>query len=145
MLQFLRILAVILLIVVGLVDPMKLQFSLAKEWQYIIAVAILFTLIFIDSVLAFIFALILVTMYIKIYDVRIPRLIQKDVYNEDLLDFITPENLREAQNNVVDADVYQKEYKGIQGVYGEQVYGAQGIDQDLMSGYSPINTVENMD
>lgn len=136
MLQFLRMLALILLIVVGVAQPKVLQFTLQKEWQYIISVAILLTLLFIDSVTGFIFALILVTVYIKIYDVKVPKLIQKNVYSDDALDFITPTNLREAQSNVVDDASYKTDYKGIKGVYGEQVYGAQGLDPTLTLGYS---------
>lgn len=138
MLQFLRMLALILLIVVGVAQPKALQFTLQKEWQYIISVAILLTLLFIDSVTGFIFALILVTVYIKIYDVKVPKLIQKNVYSEDALDFITPTNLREAQSNVVDDASYKTDYKGIKGVYGEQVYGAQGLDPTLTQGYSSV-------
>jgi MFS superfamily sulfate permease-like transporter len=136
MLQFLRMLALILLIVVGVAQPKVLQFSLQKEWQYILSVAILVTLLFIDSVTGFIFALILVTIYIKIYDVKVPKLIQKNVYSEDTLDFITPTHLREAQSNVVNDASYKTDYKGIKGVYGEQVYGAQGLDPTLTQGYS---------
>lgn len=138
MLQFLRTLALILLVVVGVMNPVYLQFSLQKEWQYMISVAILITLLFIDSITGFIFALVLVTVYIKIYDVKVPRLIQKQSYSEDLLDYITPENLREAQSNMVNEDAYKTEYKGIQGVYGEGVYGAQGLDSNMM-GWSPLD------
>jgi len=84
----------------------------------------------------------LVTIYIKIYDVRVPRLIEKNVYSEDLLDYITPENLREAQSNMVNETAYKTEYKGIQGVYGEDVYGAQGLDSTL-GGWSPVE--DNME
>jgi hypothetical protein len=138
MLQFLRTIALVLLIIVGVVSPRVLQFSLQKEWQYIISVGILLTLLFVDSITGFIFALILVTIYIKIYDVKMPNLIKKEMYDDNALEFITPTHLREAQSNVVDNTSYKTEYKGIKGVYGEEVYGAQGIDSGLIAGYSSV-------
>lgn len=51
--------------------------------------------------------------------------------------YITPENLLSAQNNVVDTSNYEAEMKGVRGVYGEDVYGAQGMDK-TMPGYSAV-------
>ena len=42
--------------------------------------------------------------------------------------YVTPEHLESAQSNVVDAKSMAAEYKGVLGVYGEAVYGAQGQD-----------------
>jgi hypothetical protein len=42
-------------------------------------------------------------------------------------DYITPANLANAQNNVFSADNSTKELLGIKGVFGEDVYGAQGM------------------
>lgn len=41
--------------------------------------------------------------------------------------FTTEEHLERAQTNVVDKKNYEQEMIGIKGVYGEPVYGAQGI------------------
>lgn len=46
-------------------------------------------------------------------------------------DYITPEHLHSAQSNVVDITDYDTEMKGIKGVYGEAVYGAQGMDATM--------------
>lgn len=51
--------------------------------------------------------------------------------------YITPENLLSAQNNVVNTSNYEAEMKGVRGVYGEDVYGAQGMDK-TMPGYSAV-------
>ena len=42
-------------------------------------------------------------------------------------DYITPANLSNAQNNVFSDDNSTKELLGIKGVFGEDVYGAQGM------------------
>jgi hypothetical protein len=55
--------------------------------------------------------------------------------------FTTSEHLKRAQTNVVDEGSFGKEIIGIEGVYGEPVYGAQGIDPK-MPGYD-VNTAHN--
>lgn len=42
-------------------------------------------------------------------------------------DYITPANLANAQNNVFSTENATKELLGIKGVFGEDVYGAQGM------------------
>jgi hypothetical protein len=44
--------------------------------------------------------------------------------------FTTADHLERAQTNVVDKNNYEREMIGIKGVYGEPVYGAQGITGD---------------
>lgn len=134
--QFLRTAFLLLLIFVAVIDLKYLDFALAKEWQYIIAVSVLFTLLFVDSVTGFIFAVILAILYVRIYDVKIFSTRPKyTVFDEKALEFITPEHLAAAQSNVVSATTYDKEYVGIKGVYGEDVYGAQGL-YEVKPGYS---------
>jgi len=135
LIQFLRVLVLLLLIGVSLVEVKFLKFALAKEWQYIIAVAILFTLLFVDVVTGFIFAVALAIIYIRLYDIKLFNKKPYTVFDEKALEFITPENLKSAQSNVINEDVYQKEYVGIKGVYGEDVYGAQGL-YEVKPGYS---------
>lgn len=52
--------------------------------------------------------------------------------------FTTEEHLERAQTNVVDKNNYEQEMVGIKGVYGEPVYGAQGIagGADALPGFS---------
>ena len=52
-----------------------------------------------------------------------------------LKDYITPMNLKDAQDNVVNNDNLTQEIKGVKGVYGEAVYGTQGQDK-IMPGLS---------
>ena len=149
MIQFLRILFLVILIFVALVDIKQIDFALEKEWQYIFSLGILFTLIFVDIVSGFIFGLILATIYIRLYDIKIlPDKIQKmeedrsKGFHEKDLEFITPLHLKKAQTNIVSEVDYTKEYKGIKGVYGEAVYGAQGIDVKN-PGYSSFELENN--
>lgn len=141
--QFFRVLLLVALIYVAVMaEPKQFEFALAKEWQYIIAVAILITVLFIDVVSGFIFALLLAAIYVKIYDIRL-RKSPKSVFDEKALDFVTPENLEEAQSNVVSETAFEKEYIGIKGVYGEPVYGAQGLSE-LQPGYDPMDLKEDV-
>jgi hypothetical protein len=50
-------------------------------------------------------------------------------------DYITPANLKDAQNNIFDETNFAKDMVGIRGVYGEAVYSAQGIDKKGVTGY----------
>lgn len=143
MIQFLRIIFLVLLIAVALIDVQYIDFALQKEWQYILSLGILFTLIFVDIVTGFIFGLIMATIYIRLYDIKllVPSDKEKTGFREKDLDFITPLHLKKAQTNIVSETDYDKEYKGIEGVYGEPVYGAQGLDREK-PGYAPLE-VEN--
>ena len=52
--------------------------------------------------------------------------------------FITEEHLLAAQNNIIDAENYNKEIVGIEkGIFSEKVYGTQGLDNNSvhMRGY----------
>lgn len=61
-------------------------------------------------------------------EIRIPV----EVNNNDtgcLVPYITEENLLAAQSNIVNPEGYNKEYYGVdKGIYKEDVYGSQGLD-----------------
>ena len=141
MLQFFRVLALMLLILLSLVDFKLVSFMVQREWLYILSTVILLILLFVDVVTGFILALALITLIVKMYNVHLPWG-YRSPSQPALLDYITPEHLRSAQNNIIiDEDGYQKEWKGIKGVYGEDVYGAQGIE--IFPGFSnePVENV----
>lgn len=144
MIQFLRIFFLLVLIGVAIIHPKNLEFALAREWQYIISLSILITLVFVDVVSGVIFALVLATIYVRLYDIKLTSGKETSVFDAKELEYITPLHLRKAQSNVVNEEVYKKEYKGIQGVYGEAVYGAQGLDE-VKPGYSWSDVVEEED
>jgi len=135
MLQFLRVLALIVLITISVLDFKFLSFVLKKEWMYLISTLIVLVMIFVDTITGFILALAIITLIIKMYNVRIPWGYTQKNKNEKTMDYITPEHLRSAQDNVIIAEEqYNKEWHGIQGVHGEQVYGAQGLE--ILPGFS---------
>lgn len=51
----------------------------------------------------------------------------------------TPQNLEDAQTNVVNENMMQVEMIGFDGVHGEQVIGAQGLDK-TMPGFDKNNS-----
>lgn len=112
-LQFLRTFFLILLVIAGLVDY---KITIEKEWLWIIASAILIALLTVDIITAFIFLLIIIIVYLKIYHKWVPN-------NRQFREFTTEKDLHEIQSNVVNDS---ENYKGIIGVYGEDVYSAQG-------------------
>jgi len=134
MIQFLRVLALLILILVAVIDYRLESFLLNKEWLYAISVVILIFLLFADPITGFILGLAIITLIIKMYNIKFPWA-DKNNNTEELLEYITPEHLRDAQSNIViDEQDYEKEWKGIKGVYGEEVYGAQGLE--ILPGYS---------
>ena len=50
----------------------------------------------------------------------------------------SPQNLQDIQTNVVDAEMMNTEMIGFDGVYGEEVIGAQGLDK-TMPGFDKNN------
>jgi hypothetical protein len=135
MYQFLRIIALIILIVLSLVDFKFVSFLVKKEWLYILSTLIIIIMLFIDAITGFILTLGLITIILKMYNLQVPWGYNNNKNDEKMLDYITPEHLRSAQNNIIiDEENYKKEWKGIQGVYGEDVYGAQGLE--ILPGYS---------
>ena len=98
----------------GLLDY---KITIQKEWLWIIASAVLIALLAIDVITAFIFLFIIAIVYFRIYH-------SWNASKRQGTDFTTEENLKEIQSNVVNNDA--EDYKGIKGVYGEEVYSAQG-------------------
>lgn len=138
MLQFLRAFALLVLILIAILDFKLLSVLLKKEWLYVLSVVILFIFLFMDPIAGFILALAMITLIVKMYNIRLPWGYRTKEDDDDILNFVTPEHLRNAQTNIIiEEDAYEKDYKGIEGVYGEEVYGAQGLD--VFPGYS--NTV----
>lgn len=143
MIQFLRVLSLLALILAAVVDYRFEAILLNKEWLYVLAVIILIFLLFVDPITGFILCLAVITIIIKMYNIKFPWS-DKNNNTETLLEYITPEHLRDAQSNVViDEENYEKEWKGIQGVYGEEVYGAQGLE--ILPGYSNSIVTDNLE
>jgi len=130
MIQFLRSISLVFLIASALVELEPGSKLLNKESLFVISNAIVLILIFVDAITAFILALAVITLIVKLYSVKLPWSYDIDKNNSvKLVDYITPENLENAQSNrVINKGSYDKGYKGIEGVYGEDVYDAQGLE-----------------
>lgn len=135
MIQFLRALAFVLLVIVALVDYKYVSFLTRKETLFVLSIFTLAVLLFIDAITGFILALSMITIILKMYYTKIP-LVSKEKVDEEVNEFITDKHIENAQSNVVIDEHNEKEYKGIEGVYGEEVYGAQGLE--ILPGYSTV-------
>lgn len=134
MIQFLRAFSLVLLILASLFEVNKDSLLLKREILFIISTSIVLIILLVDAITGFILALAVITLIVKMYNIKLPW-INEDKNAEKLIEYITPEDLKNAQNNIVIEDnQYEKEWKGIKGVYGEDVYGAQGLE--ILPGYS---------
>lgn len=139
--MYLRILATAVLAVVCLVQEKYLKFLVRPEIQLVIATLILATLVLYDAYVGVILGIALIVAYYRVFLGHFKG--DKNALNNGDLrsqgpmvnlvsNYITEQNLEDAQSNkVADEDV---EIKGVAGVYGEPVYGAQGLDK-TMPGY----------
>lgn len=138
-----RILALLVVIAAAVVPLDALKIVNSKVAQLILASVVVLWMIFVDLYAGLLLGVALLVAYFRNNSQHIltwggwgfggnrnggpiASLIQ---------DYITPEHLRDAQTNVVDISDYNTEMKGIVGVYGESVYGAQGMD-DTMPGFT---------
>lgn len=136
-----RIIALLVVIAAAVVPLDALKFASSQVMQLVLACVVVLWMIFMDVYAGVLLGLALLVTYFRIHSQHIlswgwggssrtsgpmASLVQ---------DYITPENLHDAQNNVVDVGDYGVEIKGIDGVYGEPVYGAQGMDK-VMPGYT---------
>jgi hypothetical protein len=124
------------------------SFFQLREVQFIAAVLVVIITILYDYLSGLILGLALVVIYYRLHMrymkeygsvTGLPKHKVEDVAldNEDVRkggpmvslfkDYITPANLSNAQNNVFSDDNSTKELLGIKGVFGEDVYGAQGM------------------
>lgn len=137
----------LIVLFVAIVAPAEMIGTLGlgrMEVQWALAVAVVLILLMYDAIVGFILGVVLVALYFrynmgvlgmsisfgtdtKFYGAGMNGLVGK---------YITPAHLDSAQNNVVDKKAAATEYKGIRGVYGEPVYGAQGQDVG-MPGFAP--------
>lgn len=137
-----RLLALLVLMLVALVPEKGIAIVMRPDVQMILGTIVLIVLVVYDVFTGFILAMALIVAFFRVYhgnisfwkdgnDVR-----SKGPMANLVTRYITPENLHDAQNNVVDNKDFETEIIGIRGVYGEPVYGAQGIDKQ-MPGYEP--------
>jgi hypothetical protein len=147
-----RILALILLFVATFVPTEMVGFMVRPEIQLLLGTVVVLYLVLKDAIAGLIAGLALLIVYFRVYADMMGVSFQEVIglnspslqslwsmtpFSSKEVPYITPENLLSAQNNVVNTSNYEAEMKGVRGVYGEDVYGAQGMDK-TMPGYSAV-------
>lgn len=140
-----RILALILLLVATFVPVEMAGFMVRAEAQLILGTVVVLYLVLKDAIAGLIAGVALLLLYFRVYGNKLGLTFQ-DLIDKNQVSklwsspnsspYVTPAHLLSAQNNVVDQANYEAEMKGVRGVYGEDVYGAQGIDKG-MPGFTP--------
>lgn len=138
--ESLRIFAVLLLFVFIIADDFPFYEKMKNSVLQLFLATIVIGLIFYDPTFGFLMGLVLMLIYYEIYKkVKQITVKKKQPYNEpateqvaqpDVLEYITDEHLKSAQNNIFDAKNYDTEIVGVQyGFNNEELYGAQGLNK----------------
>jgi hypothetical protein len=144
--MFSKILAFIILVISLFIDVQYIQFIINPDIQLLLGTIVVAVIIFFDSISGLLLGLSLLVTYLRVYakkyNINLSEIItnktRKDYPNAPLVSasyYITPKNLADAQNNIVNKENYNEEVVGFRGAYNEPVYGAQGIDT-TMPGYT---------
>jgi hypothetical protein len=137
-----RVIALALLIVATIIPINFAEIVVRSEVQLLLGTVIVLYIVLKDAIAGFLFGLSLFVLYFRVYGDKF-GLTWKQVLgrnsewkSNDLATYpyITPTHLEAAQSNVVNEASFNAEVKGVKGVYGEDVYSAQGTDK-LMPGY----------
>lgn len=144
-----RIIGLILLLVATFVPVEMVSFIVRPDVQLIAGTIIVLYLVLKDAIAGFIAGIALLIVYFRVYAEKLGISFQDAIGMDKLgsiwgsnssepsssMPYITPQHLESAQSNVVDPASLGAEMKGVLGVYGEEVYGAQGMDKE-MPGFS---------
>lgn len=134
-LQYIRIIALILLFIITLIDNQFLNLLLNQYVQIFVAVIILLILYYVDIVTAFIISIIITTIFIKLYSIKIPKITNIESKEPK---GISSNKDKTNMNEVKTKTLKDKNnYVGVKGVYGEEVYSSQGGHNDI-SGFEEL-------
>lgn len=125
-----RIGSLLLLTLATLLNPSYMRFVVRPDVQVVLGAAIVAFLVFVDYVAGFIAGLALLVMYNRVY-MDMYGITGFDLTMYPMTSLVTSEDLGKIQSNVFDDAKYDKPYTGVQGVYGERVYSAQGLDNEM--------------
>lgn len=132
-----RIIGLALLLPATLIKPTSLDFMIRPEIQIVLAAVVVFSVLFVDHIFGFILGVSALVLYARVFIHKYGRSSNgfgypmASLFNGKNTSYITPENLKDAQNNVVDPTDINVPYVGAKGIYGEAVYSAQGLDTNL--------------
>ena len=104
--------------------------------QIVVGIVVVASILFIDSIFG---ALLGLAVFIWFFKMNYRKLVSSSlssskVQRSSSVVYGTTKNLQDAQTNIVDSKMMNTEMIGFDGIYGEQVIGAQGLDS-TMPGY----------
>lgn len=129
-----RILALGILIVSLIADTDHFKFVMYPDMQLILGSVIVAILVFADVIVGLTLGFALFVLYIRVYadytgiDVTWNSIF-KPFEGKNESEYITPEHLKDAQNNVINSD--NAPLIGFKDPYGEKVLSAQGMDSEI--------------
>jgi len=147
-------LGIVILMMAIMFDSDHFKFVLKPEYQVIIGTVVIAIVLFDNALSGLLVGLAVIIMYTRVqarkyginldimslFDNSQNNLKPGDAMRQLVKDtpYITPSNLLDAQNNIVDANKYTEPYIGIPKTKGFPVYSAEGIDKEgepSVSGY----------
>ena len=150
--MFTIVAAFLVLIAAMLVDPSYFQNIIQPDIQIVLGTFVV-AIILLDNVIAgLVLGLAVFVIYMRVYadkyGITFGMLTRKNNSHKYpmkslLKEYITPEHLKDAQDNTFDTESFDKSMIGIHGVYGEAVYSAQGIDK-VMPGLDKYASLEQL-
>lgn len=148
-----RIGALVVLLAAALLPITWFTWIQRPEVQLILATIAVGVIVVFDIYTGLLLCFSLLILYFRYYTQAIGPWVRDDLPNMALrtggpmqnlvTKYITPEHLHDAQSNDISSNEEDLEIKGIQGVYGEPVYGAQGLDH-VMPGLQKIDRLDGM-
>jgi hypothetical protein len=143
-----QVLSLIVLLLFTIAPLSIFEMFLQPELQLIVATIVVATIVLYDAYTGFILSLAAIVLYFRLYggnltpfdDMDDDAARKKGPMANLVTKYITPQHLQAAQSNDVQGERTDSEIVGIQGVYGEPVYGAQGLDKG-MPGFEKSSTL----
>jgi len=163
-----KIISLVFLLASALIDINYVQFIINPDIQLLLGTIVIAIIVFFDAISGLILGLSLFVLYLRVYSKKYNIDIRKIITNKSndssnyirkiitnnsndssnypmksLVSgsYVTPKDLENAQNNIVDIEGYSKEIKGFSSPHNEPVYGAQGIDPSMPGYGSPLPSV----
>lgn len=141
--DLLRIVGVAIVGLVLLLPPGEYLDTLYdRNMQVMVGLFIVASILFIDPIFGGLLGL---AVFIWFFKMNYRKMIavslssKSEMEEKSRLEYGTAKNLTDVQTNVVDDSMTNTEMLGFDGIYGEQVIGAQGLDK-TMPGYDKNNS-----
>ncbi len=132
--DLLRIIGIAVVGFVLVLPPGKhLDLMYDRNNQIVVGLFVVASILFIDAIFGALLGLAVLIWFSKMNYRKLvsSTLSSVAVRKSRPLDYGTPQNLVDAQTNVVNERMMSTEMIGFDGIYGEQVIGAQGLDKTM--------------